>query len=74
MQGMREFFEYHVKCYEHYQNLPVHFVGSVAFHFQEEMLMVAKEYGVNIGRIVKEPIMSLLDYHKKVQFQQEIAS
>ncbi len=74
MQGMREFFEYHVKCYEQYQKLPVHFVGSVAFHFQEEMLVVAKEYGVNIGRIVKEPIMNLLEYHKKVQFQQEIAS
>lgn len=72
MEGLREFFEYHVKCYDHYQTTPVHFVGSVAFHFQEELLLVAKECNVKIGRIVKEPIMNLLEYHIKYQFQQEI--
>ena len=74
MQGLREFFEYHVKCFENYQTTPVHFVGSVAFHFQEELMIVAKECNVRIGRIVKEPIMNLLEYHIKYQFQQEIAS
>lgn len=72
MEGLREFFEYHVKCYDHYETTPVHFVGSVAFHFQEELLLVAKECNVKIGRIVKEPIMNLLEYHIKYQFQQEI--
>jgi N-acetylglucosamine kinase-like BadF-type ATPase len=72
MQGLREFFEYHVTCFENYQTTPVHFVGSVAFHFKEELLVVAKEYNVQIGRIVKEPIMNLLEYHIKYQFQQEI--
>lgn len=72
MQGIREFFEYHVKCFENYKTTPVHFVGSVAFHFQEELLLVAKEYDVQIRRIIKEPIMNLLEYHIKYQFQQEI--
>lgn len=72
MQGLREFFEYHVTCFENYQHMPVHFVGSVAFHFQEELKIVAKEFNVNLGRIVKEPIMNLLEYHIKYQFQQEI--
>ncbi len=73
MQGLREFMEYHVCCYDNYKNLPVHFVGSVAFHFQEELLLVAKEFDVTIGKIIKEPIMSLLEYHKKNQFQRVIA-
>ncbi len=72
MQGLREFFEYHVTCFENYQHMPVHFVGSVAFHFQEELKVVAKEFNVKLGRIVKEPIMNLLEYHIKYQFQQEI--
>jgi glucosamine kinase len=72
MQGLRDFFEYHVKCYEKYQSMPVHFVGSVAFHFQDELKLVAKEFNVTLGRIVKEPIMNLLEYHIKYQFQQVI--
>lgn len=73
MQGIREFFEYHVCCFENYQTLPIHFIGSVAFHFQEEVKIVAKENNVTIGKIIKEPIMNLLEYHIKYQFQQEIA-
>lgn len=73
MQGLREFFTYHVCCFENYQTLPVHFIGSVAFHFQDELKIVAKEFNVNVGKIIKEPIMNLLEYHIKYQFQQVIA-
>ncbi len=73
MQGMREFFEYHVCCFSNYQEITVNFIGSVAFHFQEELMIVAKENNVKIGKIIKEPIMNLLEYHIKYQFQQELA-
>lgn len=73
LQGLREFFEYHVLCYSNYKSLPIHFVGSVAFHFQDELRTVAKEFDLELGRIIKEPIMNLLEYHKKYQFQQAIA-
>lgn len=72
MQGMREFIENHVCCYENYKNTPVYFVGSIAFHFQEELMEVAKDYEVEIRKIIKEPIKNLVDYHVKYRFQYQI--
>jgi glucosamine kinase len=73
MQGMREFIENHVTCYENYKEVPIHFVGSIAFHFQDELKEVAKEFHISIKKIIKEPIKNLLDYHVKYKFQFEIA-
>jgi N-acetylglucosamine kinase-like BadF-type ATPase len=73
LKGMREFIENHVCCYENYQQLPVHFVGSIAFHFQDELRAVAHEFGINITKIIKEPIKNLVDYHVKYKFQYAIA-
>lgn len=63
IQGMRDFLVNHVCCFENYKELPVHFIGSVAFHFQDELAIAAKELDVKIGRIIKQPIKNLVDYH-----------
>ena len=34
-EGMYEFLNYHVCCYKNYREVPVHFVGSIAYHFEE---------------------------------------
>lgn len=39
-------------------------LGSVAYHCQDVLREVAPEYGVRIGKIVKEPMQGLLDYYK----------
>lgn len=44
--------------------LPVNFVGSVAFHFQEVLKTVMEQDGLTLGRILKEPIDGLLAYHR----------
>ncbi len=72
IQGMREFIENHVCCYENYKNTPVYFVGSIAFHFQDELKEVAKDYEIDIRKIIKEPIKNLVDYHVKYRFQDQI--
>ena len=63
IQGMRDFLINHVCCFENYKELPVHFIGSVAFHFQDELVIAAKELDVKMGRIIKQPIKNLVDYH-----------
>jgi hypothetical protein len=63
IQGMRDFLINHVCCFENYKELPVHFIGSVAFHFQDELAIAAKELDVKMGRIIKQPIKNLVDYH-----------
>ncbi len=71
IQGMRDFLINHVCCYPNYLNTPVHFVGSVAFHFEEELRIAAKEFNIKIGRIIKQPIKNLVDYHVKYKFHKQ---
>ncbi len=66
-RGFHEFFKYHVVCYNNYQNYPVHFVGSLAFHFQDELQAVAKQFGCTVQNITKEPVRELLKWHLKIK-------
>lgn len=65
VEGMFLFLETHVCCYENYQKLPVNFVGSVAFHFEDELKVAAKRLNINIRSVVKKPINGLVQYHLK---------
>ncbi|WP_372773157.1 ATPase [Mangrovibacterium sp.] len=46
------------------RNLPVNFVGSVAFHFQAILKSELEKEGLKLGSILKEPIEALLGYHR----------
>ena len=63
--GMRKFLDIHVTCFEGYQSTQVNFVGSVAYYFENILRDVAEEMGINVGRIVKKPILGLRDFHVK---------
>jgi hypothetical protein len=43
--------------------VPVHFVGSVAYHFQDILNRVAEDMGFTVGKVVKKPIVPLAEYH-----------
>jgi len=60
----RGFVQSHVLKYEQAASWPVHFVGSVAFHFQEELLQVLREANLTPGKILKEPLDELVRYHR----------
>ncbi len=49
------FFRRNVMAYDR-KDLPVSFVGSVAYFFQDELKVVAKELGFSVGRILKNPL------------------
>lgn len=61
--GMREFINIHIKCYDDYAKLPAHFVGSVAYHFSPLLEEVCREEGVKLGNILRQPVHALADYH-----------
>jgi len=61
--NFRQFFKYQVCCYEHYKDVPVNFVGSVAYHYQDLLHEVGMEFGINVGRIIQAPIDGLVEYH-----------
>ncbi|MEY4003285.1 MAG: hypothetical protein RIT07_1327 [Bacteroidota bacterium] len=62
-EGLSTFAEIHICCYPNFGEVPVHFVGSVAFYFTEILQEVAAEKGFKLGKIDKNPGMSLLKYH-----------
>jgi N-acetylglucosamine kinase-like BadF-type ATPase len=62
----REFFSRNVMQYEAAKQLPIHFTGSVAFHFSEIIKKTAAEFGLTVGNILQEPMSGLLDYHNYI--------
>ena len=62
-EGFRTFLNVHVKCFAGWQNEPVHFIGSVAYHFQEELRAQCAHEGIEVGSIIKKPIDGLASYH-----------
>ncbi len=62
-QGMTEFFDICVCHYENYETLPVHFVGSIAFYFENILRDVASKKGIRIGKVIKKPIGELTKYY-----------
>lgn len=65
-EGFADFFTHHVACYPNYQQYPVHFVGSIAFHFKHILQNVANQFGCRLGVVDKNPVYSLLQYHLKL--------
>ena len=67
-EGFQAFIDVHVKCYSNYREVTVHFVGSVAYHFQHVLRHVCEREGIEVGHIIKRPIDGLADYHVKYIF------
>lgn len=57
------FLRRHVAQYEGNQDYPVHFVGSIAYYFQEQLIDTLDELGFEIGEIIQSPIDGLEKYH-----------
>jgi glucosamine kinase len=59
-----DFYENNVMKYPDYQNLKVHFTGSVAFHFSNILRQVAADKGITVKNILEGPIAGLTLYHQ----------
>ena len=49
----------------HYQrpDLPLHFTGSIAHHFQAELVEAATERGFTVAQVLQAPLAGLCRYH-----------
>ena len=57
-EAFTDFFQRNLSPYGR-RDLPVGFVGSIAFHFAEQLSRVAQREGYTLGEIVKDPIERL---------------
>ncbi|MEM1356733.1 MAG: hypothetical protein AAGF89_00935 [Bacteroidota bacterium] len=58
-----EFLDRHVRKYDGHLKLPVHFIGSIAFHFQKILLAALHERDLTAGGFVQKPIEALAAFH-----------
>jgi len=61
--GFEEFVTQQLSTYREYREVPLHFNGSIAYTFQKELLEVLDKHNLIPGKIIKEPIENLIDYH-----------
>jgi len=63
-EGFQEFVENRVLCFPEAQNVPVHFIGSIAY-FSEDIIRAAVwPYHLTVGNIVRRPIDGIIDYYR----------
>ncbi len=64
-EGMTKFIEYRILSYKEAQNVPIHFIGSIA-HFSEEIIRDRmKSYHLELGNVIRHPIDGLIEYYRK---------
>ena len=61
--GLNDFFFNHLCKYRETWTLPVSFAGSVACGFKDVLQDLCNSYEVDLGRVMKNPMEGLLEYH-----------
>jgi len=64
--AFKDFFVKNVMQYERWMNTPVHFTGSVAYHYQEVLRESGNDMGINIGTIIQSPMEGLIKYYSEI--------
>lgn len=64
LNSFKAFLRRNVMQYENYRDTPVHFIGSVAFHYKEVLEEAARETGIRLGTVLQSPMEGLIQYHK----------
>lgn len=63
VRNFADFLSYHVAPYGR-RDLPVSFVGSVAWYFQDQLREAADSLGYQMGTVLKSPLEGLVSYHQ----------
>lgn len=65
--AFRQFFARNVKAYGH-PDMEINCVGSIAFHFENEITDAAAKEGLKMGKILQKPARDIADFHRKSLF------
>ena len=62
-QEMEAFVRFYIEQFENCKEVPVHFIGSIAFYLKDELTAVLSKRGIQIGNVLRRPIDGLIAYH-----------
>lgn len=64
-KGMKSFVKNYIQQYDNCKQVPVHFVGSIAFYLKDELQTTFDKYEMKLGNVLRRPIDGLIAYHIK---------
>jgi N-acetylglucosamine kinase-like BadF-type ATPase len=62
-KGMKSFVKNYIRQFENCKEVPVHFVGSIAFYLKDELQQTFDKYELQLGNVLRRPIDGLIAYH-----------
>jgi len=62
-QSFKDLFDNCITKYPGYKETPIGFIGSTGYYTKEILESVAQSYGVEISKIIRNPMDALSDYH-----------
>jgi N-acetylglucosamine kinase-like BadF-type ATPase len=62
-KGMKSFVKNYIKQFDNHKEVPVHFVGSIAFYLKDELEQTFEKYDLKLGNVLRRPIDGLIAYH-----------
>ena len=60
--GFQEFVDTNIKDYKEHKTLDCHFVGSIAFYYQDELRKVCAANNIKVGKILQKPVTGIFEY------------
>ncbi|MFL2604754.1 MAG: N-acetylglucosamine kinase [Flavobacteriaceae bacterium] len=64
--GLKRFINHQILQFENAHQIPIHFIGSIAFFLEKEIKDALKKDNLKMGRIVQRPIDELVTFHKRL--------
>ena len=64
-EAFTELIRRHILKYDGCHHVPIHFVGSVAYHFQDILKTTLEEHNLSLGVVIQKPIDALVNFHLK---------
>lgn len=62
--AMQTFVDNYILQFDDAREVPVHFVGSIAFYLKAELHEVLSANGLKVGNVLRRPIDGLIEYHE----------
>jgi N-acetylglucosamine kinase-like BadF-type ATPase len=64
VDAMQVFVDNYILQFEDAREIPVHFVGSIAFYLKAELAEVLGNNNLTLGNVLRRPIDGLIEYHE----------
>ncbi|MBL30395.1 MAG: N-acetylglucosamine kinase [Flavobacteriaceae bacterium] len=66
VSGLDRFIKHQILQFDNCKEIPIHFVGSIAYYIKNEIKNTLLAHGLTMGNVIQRPIDGLLIYHKSL--------